>query len=48
MDPHPMTKTIIDLGRSHRIRTLEIRITQSMFGRIGEGALGFSEIEVYR
>ena len=48
MDPHPMTKTVIDLGRSHRIRTLDIRINQAMFGRIGECALGFSEVEVYR
>jgi hypothetical protein len=48
MDPDPMTKTVIDLGKSHRIRTLEFRITDTLNARIGAGAFGFSEVEVYR
>jgi hypothetical protein len=48
MDPDVMTKTAIDLGRSHRIRTLEIKIIDVMDGVVGSSVVGFSEIEVYR
>jgi hypothetical protein len=48
MDPDPMTKTLIDLGKSHRIRSLELRITDTLNAKLGNGAFGFSEVEVYR
>jgi hypothetical protein len=48
MDPDPMTKTMIDLGKSHRIRSLELRITDTLNAKLGGGAFGFSEVEVYR
>ncbi len=48
MDPDPMTKTTIDLGRSHRMRSLELKITDTIHGGLGQGAYGFSEVEVYR
>ena len=48
MDPDPMTKTLIDLGKSHRIRSLELRITDTLNAKLGGGAFGFSEVEVYR
>jgi hypothetical protein len=48
MDPDPMTKTLIDLGKSHRIRSLELRIKGTLNGNLGDGAFGFSEVEVYR
>ena len=48
MDPDPMMKTTIDLGKSHRIRSLELRITGTLYAKLGDGAFGFSEVEVYR
>ncbi|MED6334884.1 MAG: hypothetical protein VYE81_05740 [Planctomycetota bacterium] len=48
MDPDPMTKTLIKLPRTQRIRSIEIRITGALNGVLGNAALGFSEIEVYR
>ena len=48
MDPDVMTKTMIDLGRSHRIRTLELKVIDVMDGLVGSSAVGFSEVEVYR
>jgi len=48
MDPDTMTKTTIDLGRSHRMRTIELKIIDAMEGGIGSVAVGFSEVEVYR
>jgi hypothetical protein len=48
MDPDPMTKTLIQLPRTQRIRSIEIRITGALNGVLGNAALGFSEIEVYR
>jgi len=48
MDPDTMTKTTIDLGRSHRIRTLDLKIIDTMDGRFGSTSVGFSEVEVYR
>ena len=47
MDPDPMTKTTIDLASSYRIRSLEISITETLYGELGNGAFGFSEVEVY-
>ena len=48
MDPDVMTKTEIDLGRSHRIRTIELKVIDVMDGVVGGSAVGFSEVEVYR
>jgi len=48
MDPDVMTKTTIDLGRSHRIRSIELRVIDVMDGGVGSSAVGFSEVEVYR
>jgi hypothetical protein len=48
MDPDPMMKTTIDLGKSYRIRSLELRITGTLNAKLGAGAFGFSEVEVYR
>ena len=43
-----MMKTTIDLGKSHRIRSLELHITGTLYAELGDGAFGFSEVEVYR
>lgn len=48
MDPDAMSKTEIDLGRSRRIRLLELRITEAHYGRVGNAPLGFSEVEILR
>jgi hypothetical protein len=48
MDPDPMTKTTIDLGRTTRVRSLELRITEVLNGNLGSDAFGFSEIELFR
>ena len=48
MDPDAMSKTEIDLGRSRSIRQLELRIIEAHYGRVGESALGFSEVEILR
>ncbi|MCH2105748.1 MAG: hypothetical protein MK291_03820, partial [Planctomycetes bacterium] len=48
MDPDVMTKTEIDLGRSHRIRSIELKVIDVMDGGLGSSAVGFSEVEVYR
>ena len=48
MDPETMTKTTIDLGRTTRVRSLELRITEVLNGNLGSDAFGFSEIELFR
>ncbi|MDP6539956.1 MAG: hypothetical protein QF903_13460 [Planctomycetota bacterium] len=48
MDPDPMVKTNIDLGRTRRVRSLELRITEVLNGTLGRNAVGFSEVEVFR
>mgnify|MGYP004053542305 FL=1 len=48
MDPDVMTKTEIDLGRSHRVRSIELTVLEVMDGAVGSSAVGFSEVEVYR
>ena len=48
MDPDVMTKTEIDLGRSHRVRSIELKVLEVMDGAVGSSAVGFSEVEVYR
>jgi hypothetical protein len=46
VNPDPKRKSILDLGKTHRIRQLEIRVLES----IGQGAykdsVGFAEIEL--
>ena len=48
MDPDVMTKTEIDLGRSHRVRSIELKVLEVMDGAVGSSAVGFSEVEIYR
>ncbi|MAF67103.1 MAG: hypothetical protein CMJ84_15775 [Planctomycetes bacterium] len=48
MDPDPMRKTLIDLGRPTRVRSIELRITEELNGTLGGDAVGFSEVELFR
>lgn len=46
MDPNPLRKTTIDLGKKHHIRQLEIRILEGAGHGVNASLLGFAEIEL--
>lgn len=47
VDPDPLLKTEIDLGKALRIHSLEIRVLASRDRTVGDDAVGFSEIELW-
>lgn len=48
MDPDPMRKTVLDLGKVIRIREVELRIRSVRHGALGQNAVGFAEVEILR
>lgn len=46
MDPDVRMKTVVDLAQYTTVRTLEVRILDARDGRLGQSAVGFSEIEL--
>jgi len=46
MDPNPLRKTVVDLGRARMLRKLELRVREIAGGRESLLAVGFGEVEL--
>jgi hypothetical protein len=46
LDPNPLRKTSLDFGKTRKIKKITIEILEASGAKLGEQALGFSEIEL--
>jgi hypothetical protein len=48
MDPDPLKKTVVDLGREIKVSVVELRILSVKGGVLGKASVGFGEVELVR
>jgi hypothetical protein len=46
VDPDPLRKTVVDFGKTRKVKRIEIVIVEAASGELTQGSLGFAEIEL--